>query len=59
MKITCNEKMSKNNRRGYSARRRTLWTDFGINSPVTKVIPDKKKENKKCRCRMKKEPIPE
>lgn len=47
------ENTSKKTKKEDNSKRRTTWADYGPQSPVTKVIPDKKKENQKNVCRNK------
>lgn len=44
---------SKKAKKEENDKRRVTWDDYGNQSPVTKVIPDKKKESRKNACREK------
>ena len=45
------DKLSKKARKQVNAKARTMFNDFGCLSPVTKIVPDKKKENSRRCCR--------
>ena len=45
-------KMSKAKKKSLSNAKRILWSHYGCLSPVSKVIPDKKKETNKRYCRL-------
>ena len=45
------EKLSKKAKRKVDNARRVRWSDYGCLSPVSKIVPDKKKQAVKDRCR--------
>ena len=45
------EKMSKKEKRKADAAKRKQWSDFGCMCSASKVVPDKKKQADKHRCR--------
>lgn len=45
------DKLSKKEKKHINAKTRRTFNDFGCFSPVTKIIPDKKKENSRKCCR--------
>ena len=45
------EKLSKKEKRIHNAKKRVLWSDYGVSMPSTKVVPDKKKNLSKNMCR--------
>lgn len=49
------DKLSKKAKKQVDAKARTMFNDFGCLSPVTKIVPDKKKEKQRRRCREKTE----
>jgi hypothetical protein len=44
-------KLSKKKRHEVDLKRRRLWSDYGRLSPVSKIVPDKRKESSKKMCR--------
>ncbi len=47
------DKLSKKAKKQVNAKVRTMFNDFGCLSPVTKIVPDKKKEKLRRYCREK------
>lgn len=45
------DKLSKKERKKSDIAKRRTWSDYGCQSPVTKVVKDKRKEEKKNMCR--------
>lgn len=45
------DKLSKREKRKVNEAKRKRWDDYGCASPVTKVIPNKKKATEKSMCR--------
>lgn len=45
------EKLSKKEQKKINTKRRRFWSDYGCASPATKIIPDKRKEHHRRRCR--------
>ncbi len=45
------DKLSKKEQKKINITKRTTWRDYGCQSPVTKVVRDKKKQAKKNMCR--------
>lgn len=45
------DKLSKNEQKKINIAKRRTWKDYGCQSPVTKVVKDKKKQEKKNMCR--------
>lgn len=50
-KFTAYEKLSKKEKKKIDSKGRTVWKDYGCLSPVTKIVKDRKKEEKKRMCR--------
>ena len=46
------DKLSKKEQKKINIAKRTTWRDYGCQSPVTKVVRDKKKQEKKNMCRV-------
>lgn len=46
------DKLSKKEKKKVDIAKRRRWSDYGCQSPVTKVVKDKKKEEKKNMCRV-------
>ena len=46
------DKLSKKERKKSDIAKRRRWSDYGCQSPVTKVVKNKKKEEKKNMCRV-------
>lgn len=44
------DKLSKKERKKSDIAKRRTWSDYGCQSPVTKVVKDKRKEEKKNMC---------
>lgn len=51
MKYVEYTKKSKKEKKLINNAGRRLWSDYGLHSPISKIIPDKKKDNKKYCCR--------
>lgn len=47
------DKLSMKAKKQVNAKERTMFNDFGCLSPVTKIVPDKKKEQNRRLCREK------
>ena len=47
------KKLSKKDKRKVNLAKRRCWSDYGLLNPTTKIIPDKKKEIKRRKCRQK------
>lgn len=45
------DKLSKKEQKKINIAKRRTWSDYGCQSPVTKVVKDKKKQKKKNMCR--------
>ena len=45
------DKLSKKEKKKVDIAKRRRWSDYGCQSPVTKVVKDKRKEEKKNMCR--------
>lgn len=46
------DKLSKKEQKKINITKRRTWRDYGCQSPVTKVVTDKKKQEKKNMCRV-------
>lgn len=44
-------KLSKKEKKKIDAAKRRLWSDLGLNSPISRVVVNKKKEQRKYACR--------
>ena len=45
------DKLSKKQKKKINASKRRMWGDYGCHSPATKVVTDKKKQERKNMCR--------
>lgn len=50
-KFVMYNKLSKKEKKKINAARRRKWGDYGCHSPTTKVVTDKKKQERKHMCR--------
>lgn len=45
------DKLSKKQKKKINTAKRRMWGDYGCHSPTTKVVADKKKQERKHMCR--------
>lgn len=45
------DKLSKKEKKKLDSAKRTMWSDYGCQSPMTKIVKDKKKQADKYMCR--------